>query len=188
MAWMQELRRKRRNRGQQPKLILPTVSLLSCVFRPQAGSPIPGKDKVAMGSLPAWLTPFLSSTRFAPLPATPCNACFFQTSFPGIHTTATYFTGRVCLLHEPGAPGCICSGKSFRTDVPVQFCVLACSPQTGDLPGARLLCLPSDGTLCLLHRTVPPSRQSFCSSHRSCVHTDQFGDSLSVTHSRRELK
>lgn len=80
------------------------------------------------------------------------------------------------------------SGKTFGTDVPVQFCVLAHSPQTGDLPGARLLCLPSDSALCLLHRTVPPSRQRLCSSHRSRVRNDQFGDSLSVTHSRRELK
>lgn len=67
-----------------------------------------------------------------------------------------------------GAPS---SGKSFGTDVPVQFCVLVRSLHTGDLPGARLLCLPSDSTLCLLHRTVPPSRQSSCSSHRSCVST-----------------
>lgn len=70
-----------------------------------------------------------------------------------------------------GAPGCICSGKSFGKDVPVHFCVLARSPRTGDLPRARLLCLPSDGALCLLHRTVPPSRKSFYSSHHSCVST-----------------
>lgn len=81
MAWMQELRSKRRDEGQQPKLFLPTVFLLclkkkkknkhfvaaqpispqqyvlSCVFRPQAGSSMTGKDKVTMCSLPAWPTP-----------------------------------------------------------------------------------------------------------------------------------
>lgn len=80
MAWMQELRSKRRDEGQQPKCscqqsfysalkkkknkhfvaaqpISPQQYVLSCVFRPQAGSSMTGKDKVIMWSLPAWPTP-----------------------------------------------------------------------------------------------------------------------------------
>lgn len=104
--------------------ISPQQYVLSCVFRPQAGSSMTGKDKVIMWSLPAWPTPplLLSSTMSAPLPTMPCNACFFQTSFPGLYSIATsYFTGRVCLLHQPGSSRLYMFREILRQRCPCPF-------------------------------------------------------------------
>lgn len=161
-AWMWEMRSKHRGGGLQPKQpLLKTSSsaaqkpdvpyVLSCEFRPQAGSPMPRKDKVAMWSLPAWPNPpsLLHHICTTPHNLMQCLSLSDQLPRSPLNSNFIFYwdwdrEGLVCLPIGLGAPSSIYSGKSFRASVPAQCCVPVCSHQIGGLPRAGPLCPPSD--------------------------------------------
>lgn len=136
----------------------------SCVFRPWAGSPLPGKDKMTTWSLPAWPTPPFR-LHICTTPGNLMKFLFLSDKLlrPPLNSNFIVYWGWEgdCLTppYRLGAPRYMYSESSLRTGVLAQCCVPGCPHHIGGIPRAELLCSPSD-------RGFPPP-PSDCTSFKA---------------------